>query len=199
MFVRFVRSQKKLLKLYYADKETGGNNWYYFLEQSAKKMKKYRRKSINDAMIHIRMEKYRSYCSCYGDKEGSRLVSDFYDVIRNNITKKETFARHEMSDFGLLLCYENEEKLKERVENILKMVAEKRSDIKLYFKAGIHILDQELPIDVVKLDAEFFRGNDKEGKGKVIVSDAISLAKKLNMRIVAEGIETRTGRFPGRK
>ena len=401
MFVRFVRSQKKLLKLYYADKETGGNNWYYFLEQASKKMKRYRRKSINAAMIHIRMEKYRSYCSCYGDKEGSRLVSDFYDVIRNNITKKETFARHEMSDFGILLCYENEEKLKKRVKNILKMMAEKRPDIKLYFKAGIHILDQEvlepsesynrattaragiedshneiinfftqqmkdkllwerkvendmemalinheykvylqpkysvnneklaaaealvrwvhptegliapykfipiferngfitklddymiaevaklqadwiskgkkivpisvnvsrahftrenlaehiceivdnynvpheaieleltesaffddketligivnkmksygfavsmddfgagysslnslkeLPIDVVKLDAEFFRGNDKEGKGKVIVSDAIRLAKKLNMRIVAEGIETR--------
>lgn len=48
-----------------------------------------------------------------------------------------------------------------------------------------------MPIDVVKLDAEFFRGNDEEGKGKVIVSEAISLAKKLNMRIVAEGIETR--------
>ena len=44
---------------------------------------------------------------------------------------------------------------------------------------------------MVKLDAEFFRGNDEECKGKVIVSEAISQAKKLNMRIVAEGIETR--------
>ena len=61
------------------------------------------------------------------------------------------------------------------------------------FGAGYSSLNslKELPIDVVKLDAEFFRGNDKEGKGKVIVSDAIGLAKKLNMRIVAEGIETR--------
>ena len=348
-----------------------------------------------------RMEKYRSYCSCYGDKEGSRLASDFYDVIRKNITRKETFARHEMCDFGILLCYMDEEHLVERVEKIMKLMAEKRPNIKLYFKAGIHILDgermepaesynratiartkiddshnesvsfftkqmkeellwerkvenemeralqnheykvylqpkysvdneklaaaealvrwvhptegliapyrfipiferngfitrlddymieevaklqagwiaqgkrivpisvnvsrahftrenlaehiceivdhykvpheaieleltesaffddketligivnkmkgygfvvsmddfgagysslnslKELPIDVVKLDAEFFRGNDEEGKGKVIVSDAIGLAKKLNMRIVAEGIETR--------
>lgn len=61
------------------------------------------------------------------------------------------------------------------------------------FGAGYSSLNslKELPIDVVKLDAEFFRGNDEEGKGKVIVSEAISLAKKLNMRIVAEGIETR--------
>lgn len=401
MFVRFVRSQRRLLKLYYADKETGGNNWYYFLGNASKKMKKYRRKSVNAAMVHIRMEKYRSYCSCYGDKEGSRLASDFYDVIRRNITRKETFARHEMCDFGMLLCYVNEEQLVERVENIMNLMAEKRPNVKLYFKAGIHILDgekiepsesynratiartkiddshnesvsfftrqmkeellwerkvenemeraltnheykvylqpkysvdneklaaaealvrwvhptegliapykfipiferngfitklddymiaevaklqagwiaqgknivpisvnvsrahftrenlaehiceivdsykvpheaieleltesaffddketlisivnkmksygfavsmddfgagysslnslKELPIDVVKLDAEFFRGNDEEGKGKVIVSEAIDLAKKLNMRIVAEGIETR--------
>ncbi|MDD6492820.1 MAG: EAL domain-containing protein, partial [Firmicutes bacterium] len=378
-----------------------GHNWYYFLGEAAKKMKKYRRKSVNAAMVHIRMEKYRSYCSCYGDKEGSKLVSDFYDVIRTNVTKKETFARHERCDFGILLCYASEGQLVERVEKIMKCMAETRPNVKLYFKAGIHILDgevmepsesynratiarakieeshdesvsfftrqmkeellwerkvendmeralvnheykvylqpkysvgneklaaaealvrwihptegliapykfipifekngfitrlddymiaevaklqagwiaqgkkivpisvnvsrahftrenlaehiceivdyykvpheaieleltesaffddketliaivnkmksygfavsmddfgagysslnslKELPIDVVKLDAEFFRGNDEEGKGKVIVSEAISLAKKLNMRIVAEGIETR--------
>lgn len=401
MFIRFVRSQSRLLKLYYADKETGGKNWYYFLGVASKKMKKYRRKSVKAAMVHIRMEKYRSYCSCYGDKEGRALVGDFYDVIRRNVTKKETFARHEMCDFGMLLCYTDEEQLVERIQKIMSLLAAKRPNIKLYFKAGINILDgeimepseaynratiarakieethnenvsfftqqmkeellwerkvendmeralinheykvylqpkysvdneklaaaealvrwvhptegliapykfipiferngfitklddymiaevaklqakwiaegkkivpisvnvsrahftrenlaehicgivdsykvpheaieleltesaffddketligivnkmknygfavsmddfgagysslnslKELPIDVVKLDAEFFRGNDEEGKGKVIVSDAISLAKKLNMRIVAEGIETR--------
>lgn len=401
MFIRFVRSQRRLLKLYYADKETGGKNWYYFLGEASKKMKKYRRKNVKAAMVHIRMEKYRNYCSCYGDKGGRALVGDFYDVIRRNITKKETFARHEMCDFGMLICYENKGQLVERIEKIMGLLDAKRPNIKLYFKAGINILDgeimepseaynratiarakiedthnenvsfftqqmkeellwerkvendmeralinheykvylqpkysvddeklaaaealvrwvhptegliapykfipiferngfitklddymiaevaklqakwiaegkkivpisvnvsrahftrenlaehiceivdsykvpheaieleltesaffddketligivnkmknygfavsmddfgagysslnslKELPIDVVKLDAEFFRGNDEEGKGKVIVSDAISLAKKLNMRIVAEGIETR--------
>lgn len=61
------------------------------------------------------------------------------------------------------------------------------------FGAGYSSLNslKELPIDIVKLDAEFFRGNDAEGKGKVIVGEAISLAKKLNLCIVAEGIESR--------
>lgn len=295
MLVRFIRNQRRVMKLYYTDKETEGKNWYYFLAKAVKKMKKYRRKSVNAAMVHIRMEKYRSYCACYGDEEGRRLVSDFYDVIKENITGKEVFARHEMCDFGILLCYENEKQLIERVEYLMKSMALKRPDIKLYFKAGINILDKEvidpsesynratiarrklkdsttekvsmftqemkeellwerkvenemeralfnheyieleltesaffddkqtlinivnkmksygfavsmddfgagysslnslkeLPIDVVKLDAEFFRGRDEEGKGKIIVGEAISLAKKLNMRIVAEGIETR--------
>jgi len=48
---------------------------------------------------------------------------------------------------------------------------------------------KDLPLDVLKLDADFFRGDDFEGRGEIVVSEAISLAKKLNMRIVAEGVE----------
>ena len=61
------------------------------------------------------------------------------------------------------------------------------------FGAGYSSLNslKELPLDVVKLDAGFFRDEDEDGRGKLIVEDTISLAKKLEMRIVAEGIETR--------
>lgn len=48
---------------------------------------------------------------------------------------------------------------------------------------------KDLPLDVLKLDAEFFRGEDKENRGEIVVSEAITLARKLNMRIVAEGVE----------
>ncbi len=61
------------------------------------------------------------------------------------------------------------------------------------FGAGYSSLNslKELPLDVVKLDAEFFRREDEAGRGRLIVGDTISLAKKLQMKIVAEGIETR--------
>ncbi|MBQ0027533.1 MAG: EAL domain-containing protein [Lachnospiraceae bacterium] len=48
---------------------------------------------------------------------------------------------------------------------------------------------KDLPLNVLKLDAEFFRGEDFGGRGEIVVSEAISLAKKLDMRIVAEGVE----------
>ena len=47
---------------------------------------------------------------------------------------------------------------------------------------------KELPLDVLKLDASFFRGADN-GRGEVVVSDAIGLAKHLDMQVVAEGVE----------
>ena len=42
---------------------------------------------------------------------------------------------------------------------------------------------------MLKLDAEFFRGNNANDRGEVVVSEAIKLAKSLDMRIVAEGVE----------
>ncbi len=50
---------------------------------------------------------------------------------------------------------------------------------------------KDMPLDVLKLDAEFFRGGNDDGRGEIIVSEAIKLAKYLNMRTVAEGVEVR--------
>ena len=61
------------------------------------------------------------------------------------------------------------------------------------FGAGYSSLNslKELSIDVLKIDADFFRGADSLDRGMTIVSEVIDLAKKLNMKIVAEGIESR--------
>ncbi len=50
---------------------------------------------------------------------------------------------------------------------------------------------KDMPLDVLKLDAEFFRGESGDGRGEIVVSEAIRLGKLLNMRIVAEGVEVK--------
>ncbi len=50
---------------------------------------------------------------------------------------------------------------------------------------------KDMPLDVLKLDAEFFRGDNKGDRGEIVVSEAIRLAKSLNMRTVAEGVEVK--------
>ena len=61
------------------------------------------------------------------------------------------------------------------------------------FGAGYSSLNslKELPLDIIKLDAEFFRSVDDIDRSNLIVEQTISLAKKLGMEIVAEGIESR--------
>ncbi|MCQ2522580.1 MAG: GGDEF domain-containing phosphodiesterase [Lachnospiraceae bacterium] len=49
---------------------------------------------------------------------------------------------------------------------------------------------KDMPMDVIKLDAGFFRGkSENEERGSLIVAGIIDLAKQLDMHIVAEGIE----------
>ncbi len=48
---------------------------------------------------------------------------------------------------------------------------------------------KDMPLDVLKLDAEFFRDETAGRRGEIVVSEAIKLAKSLDMRIVAEGVE----------
>lgn len=48
---------------------------------------------------------------------------------------------------------------------------------------------KDLPLNVLKLDAEFFRGEDAGERGEIVIAEAIALAKQLDMRIVAEGVE----------
>lgn len=61
------------------------------------------------------------------------------------------------------------------------------------FGAGYSSLNslKDLPLDVLKLDMEFFKGDTMEERGEIVVKEAIRLAKNLNMKIVAEGIETK--------
>ncbi len=47
-----------------------------------------------------------------------------------------------------------------------------------------------LPIDRIKIDMQFVQGIEKSDKDKAIAQVIINLAKNLNMRVIAEGVET---------
>ena len=57
------------------------------------------------------------------------------------------------------------------------------------FGAGYSSLNslKDIPLDVLK--GEFFRGEDDDGRGEIVVREAIQLARSLDMRVVAEGVE----------
>ena len=50
---------------------------------------------------------------------------------------------------------------------------------------------KDLEIDVLKLDALFFRGNPDSKKEQLIVKGILGIIKELDIKSVAEGIETK--------
>ncbi len=49
----------------------------------------------------------------------------------------------------------------------------------------------KLPLDVLKLDKEFLRDFEKDSDEKIIIPGIIDMAKKLNLHVVCEGVETK--------
>ena len=49
---------------------------------------------------------------------------------------------------------------------------------------------REMPVDILKIDQSFVKHIDKSQKDEAIVKTIISMAKNLNLQVIAEGVET---------
>ncbi len=60
------------------------------------------------------------------------------------------------------------------------------------FGAGVSSLNRlsAVEADILKLDKAFFDESEKMGKSMIVVTDIIRMAKRLSMKVVAEGVET---------
>ena len=50
---------------------------------------------------------------------------------------------------------------------------------------------KDAPIDIVKLDMGFLRGEDNKDRGKIIISSVVNMTRELGFDIIAEGVETK--------
>lgn len=50
---------------------------------------------------------------------------------------------------------------------------------------------KDIPVDVVKIDREFFNGTVNSEKGRAVISTVVDLAKNLDMEVISEGVETK--------
>lgn len=50
---------------------------------------------------------------------------------------------------------------------------------------------KDIPVDVVKIDREFFNGTVNSEKGRAVISTVVDLASNLNMEVISEGVETK--------
>lgn len=48
---------------------------------------------------------------------------------------------------------------------------------------------KNIPVDILKIDMKFIEGDDREGKGRIILSSVIRMAGWLGMPVIVEGVE----------
>lgn len=141
-FISVIVSMRKTTKIIYTDLITGGNNWLHFVKKGTGLLK---RKSTSHAyaVIHLKMRKYRSFCTCFGVKEGGELIEKLYDALKKNIKHNEVMAHKENAEFGLLLSYTDEQQLCARIEALESTMDAVLPKMKLYFAVGIYKVQQK--------------------------------------------------------
>ncbi len=87
------------------------------------------------------------------------------------------------------LMHENIDKLKLLISEIAKMGVQVAIDD---FGTGYSSLTllKDVCADVLKLDREFLAENENNKRGETVISSVIDLAKRLDMTVLAEGVET---------
>ena len=136
-FVSVIVNMQKTTKVIYTDMITGGNNWLYFVKKGNKLLK---RKSALDnyAVIHFKMRKYRSFCTCFGVKEGEELIEQLYQVLKKHVKRNELMAYKQNAEFAMVLSYTDEQQLSDRIEALASALDAVLPKMKLYFAVGIY-------------------------------------------------------------
>ena len=136
-FISVIVSMRRTNKVIYTDITTGGNNWLYFVKKGNKLLKK--KSASNDyAVLHFKMRKYRSFCTCFGVKEGEELIEQMYQVLKKYVKRNELMAYKQNAEFGLVLSYTDEQQLCERIEMLARVLDAVLPKMKLYFAVGIY-------------------------------------------------------------
>ncbi len=164
-FVSVIISQRKTTKIIYTDMITGGENWLYFTKKSSKLIKRKLSKR-KYAVVHLRMQKYRSFCTCFGINKGEELIERIYYAVKRKIHRNEVLAHYEKADFGLLLTYSEEMELASRLEELIRMLDETFPNIKLKFRLGVcEVEDSSADVEELYNNAVLARellGDDKD-------------------------------------
>ena len=86
-------------------------------------------------------------------------------------------------------CFNNEKRFEETIHTLKELGFIISMDD---FGTGYSSLNmlRNLPIDVLKLDRGFIKDTIQDTRGQIVTKSIIEMANKLNMRTVAEGIET---------
>ncbi|MCR4960628.1 MAG: EAL domain-containing protein [Lachnospiraceae bacterium] len=134
--IRLFMDKRTAYDALYTDMVTGGGNELSFYKDAEKILRKH--KNTPYAMVHLRLEKHEGLLACYGVKWVEELDEMIYETINKTLKKhKEVHARMNNGDFAVLMRYEDNRKLNDRVRSLMNSLSAEIVDQKLFFSAGI--------------------------------------------------------------
>ena len=136
-----IARRRKTLKVFFTDAITQGNNQIYFLYRGEELIKKRRNCSTPYYVVNLRFIGYRNFVVGHSIKEGERVLTGIYDILKRSLlNKKELCAHTAEADFALLLRGGDEVWIRDRVNAIMESASHITDDHVFVFQSGIHVL-----------------------------------------------------------
>ncbi len=143
------RSSKKIERIAYVDELTGGISFEKFKRDAADIIKAAAGRLY--AMVSIDIDKFKVINDIFGYEEGNRVIRYIWSIVNEIIGQNETFAHRRADQFVILLNYEDEQKMMERIEAISEMVRQRESlnekNYEIILSIGIYIINEETDDD----------------------------------------------------
>lgn len=131
--ILMIRRRMYSNRIVYTDAVTGGKNREYFLDMAFHKLKR----NAQYAIVQIRLEKYRNYCTAYGVKCGEQLLESMYYCLKEHLRRREKVAHLEKSDFAIIVRYQDRQTLEKRLKDMAAEFNNACQGQHLTFAAGI--------------------------------------------------------------
>ncbi len=146
--VALKKNNKVLIRLAYFDEVAQCSNWQKFNRDSKEIIAD--NSDTNFAMIMLDVIKFKVINDVYGYKIGNTVLQCIARAIEFNILDNETFCRISGDKFNILMKYESNEIIIERLENIINSVKGCFDTYNIQFVAGIYAnFEKSLSIRVV--------------------------------------------------
>ncbi|MCR5702686.1 MAG: EAL domain-containing protein [Lachnospiraceae bacterium] len=132
--------QRRMFKVFFTDIIIDGHNWMWFLYKGEALLRKGSSAKKNYAVLNFVFVKYRNYCVCHTVEQGEKVLKKVYTLIQKNLVRKEMLAHVSNSNFAVLMKYEDEDKLKMRIQSLILELEKIDPEHVFSFQVGVDLL-----------------------------------------------------------
>lgn len=118
MILSQIKSNRRVVKTLYLDPVTGGDNWYRFRINASRiiNSKQFLRRKY--ALVNFDINRFKIINDAYGYHKGDEILKDIYGIIKKWIKQGETFTRYAADQFYILMAFQDETELRERIMDL---------------------------------------------------------------------------------
>ena len=134
-----ILSYRRLSDLFFTNVVTGGKNHNWFIVNGSRIIKKCSSDKRNFAYLSIDVVKYSSFCLCHSVAEGEEMLRSVFMELLKKKNRGELCVLNNSSDFAMMLRYNSEEEIRERIEKILNAASAATGHYKIVFHIGVYL------------------------------------------------------------